>query len=123
MRLDESVCSTYALTPQENRGASDLRMMRTGDRPRFPSASLQRFGKTWSVAHKTRRRPDRSGAALSVRPGGQEVARPYSINAYAFMNSERALSASALLIPLVLALHSAILLFALAGLALRHSFT
>src|SRR6478752_6684240 len=61
-----------------------------------------------SFGRVDRRSPDRS----SVR---QER--------YAFMHSLRAFAASALAMPLVLALHSAILLGALAGFALRHWLT
>src|SRR6476620_8382848 len=71
---------------------------------------------------KTRRRPDCSGAALSVRPGGQESHPAEFGKSYPFMHSLCALARSSAFIPAVFLLHIAILLSFFAGLADRQVF-
>ena len=102
------------LTQATTRRTSDAWTMRTNDAAQPAPASNDQGG-----VEKTRRRPDCSGAALSVRPGGQEVTRPdCETLSVAFMHSLCALARSSLFMPVVFLLHIAILL---SGFSLRQA--
>src|SRR5947207_3691012 len=101
-----------------------LRRHRWRQRASFADESARRLPKALRVGRNKRRggagkpEPPRQSGRLDRRSAGHML----EISHQPFMHSDRVLSASALLMPLVFSLHIAILLFGFSVLAERHVF-